>query len=81
MFYNEKWSFPMELQPGKPYVLTMLIDHMGLDENWPANDQTMKDPRGILDYDLSGRDKSAVPWKKYHDLSRGPLNDGAMFAE
>ena len=89
MFYNQTLFFPMELQPGKPYVLTVLIDHMGLDENWPANDQTMKDPRGILDYDLSGRDKSTVSWKmtgnlggeQYYDLSRGPLNEGAMFAE
>jgi beta-galactosidase len=89
MFYNQTLLFPMELQRGKPYVLTVLIDHMGLDENFPANVQIMKDPRGILDYDLKGRDKSAISWKvtgnlggeQYYDLSRGPLNEGAMYGE
>lgn len=89
MFYNQTLPFSATLKAGKPYVLTILVDHMGLDENFPANVQIMKDPRGILDYDLQGRDKSAVSWKitgnlggeQYQDHSRGPLNEGAMRVE
>lgn len=89
MFHNETLSFQKKLHTGSTYVLTIVIDHMGNDENFPANVQTMKDPRGILDYNLQGREKSSISWKitgnlggeKYHDLSRGPLNEGALYAE
>ncbi|KAL4926586.1 glycoside hydrolase family 35 protein [Aspergillus undulatus] len=89
MFHNQTLEFPTDLDSGVKYTLTMLIDHMGLDLNFPANIQTMKDPRGILDYELKGRDKSSVTWKltgnlggeKYWDHSRGPLNEGALYAE
>lgn len=89
MFYNQSLPFTQRLQSGQPYVLTVLIDHMGLDEDFPANAEILKDPRGLLDYDLKGRNKSAVSWKitgnfggeQYADLSRGPLNEGAVYAE
>ncbi|KAL4738182.1 glycoside hydrolase superfamily [Aspergillus similis] len=58
---------------GATYTLTVPIDHMGLDLNFPANIQTMKDPRGILDYALDSRDKESI--------FRGPLNEGALYAE
>lgn len=88
MFHNQTLSFPEGLEPGSLYVLTVLIDHMGLDLNFPTNVQTMKDPRGILDFNWS-RDKSAISWKmtgnlggeEYHDISRGPLNEGSLYAE
>lgn len=88
MFHNQTLSFPEELEPGSTYVLTVLIDHMGLDLNFPTNVQTMKDPRGILDFNW-GRDKSAISWKitgnlggeEYHDINRGPLNEGSLYAE
>ncbi|RAH73282.1 glycoside hydrolase family 35 protein [Aspergillus aculeatinus CBS 121060] len=88
MFHNQ--TIPLEgLQSGKPYVVTVLIDHMGHDENYPANVATMKDPRGLLDYNLESRAKTAITWKitgnlggeQYVDHSRGPLNEGAYFAE
>ena len=49
----------------------------------------MKNPRGILDYELVGRPKTAVTWKitgnlggeRYVDKARGPLNEGGMYAE
>jgi beta-galactosidase len=88
MFHNQTLAFPEELKPNCLYVLTVLIDHMGLDLNFVANVQTMKDPRGIMDFEWS-RDKSAISWKmtgnlggeKYHDISRGPLNEGALYVE
>jgi hypothetical protein len=89
MFYNQTISLTGLLQPGESYVITVLIDHLGNDENFPANGNFMKDPRGILDYNLSGREKSDVVWKitgnlggeQYRDVSRGPLNEGALYAE
>lgn len=89
MFYNQTLSFPSKLQSGTHYVLTVVVDHMGSDLNFPANVKTFKDPRGILDYDLKGRNKSSISWKitgnlggeQYRDLSRGALNEGATYAE
>ncbi|KAL7652749.1 hypothetical protein ACMYSQ_010009 [Aspergillus niger] len=90
LFSNQTITFPSPLAPGTTYTLTILVDHLGNDENFPANGEFMKDPRGILDYTLHSRDdKSAISWKmtgnfggeSYADLSRGPLNEGALFAE
>jgi hypothetical protein len=78
------------LTTGAPYVLTALIDHMGLQENYDVGDNTMQTPRGVIDYNLTASDV-VVPltWKltgnlggeKYLDLTRGPLNEGGMFFE
>jgi beta-galactosidase len=67
----------------------VFIDHMGLDQNFPVSPQHMKDPRGILDYTLSTRNKSAISWRltgnlggeHYHDWTRGPLNEGGSYPE
>ncbi len=85
---NVTYNLP-QVQAGKPYVLTVLIDHMGYDENGAVGGDEMKTPRGILDYNLAGRDKSAITWKltgnlggeDYRDRARGPLNEGSMYAE
>jgi hypothetical protein len=77
------------LSPGSPYVLTMLIDHMGLEENTFLGKDTMKTPRSILDFDLTGHAPEDIAWKltgnlggeQYIDHARGPLNEGAMYAE
>ncbi|KAL2816018.1 beta-galactosidase [Aspergillus cavernicola] len=77
MFYNQTFPLSNPLKRGAKYTITVLIDHMGLD------------PRGILDYQLTGRDKSSITWKltgnlggeQYQDHTRGPLNEGALFAE
>lgn len=69
-----------------PYVFTVLIDTMGLDENGVATDEA-KTPRGILSYDLG--DDTPITWKitgnlggeDYADRVRGPLNEGGLFAE
>ncbi|PMD45496.1 glycoside hydrolase family 35 protein [Hyaloscypha variabilis F] len=76
------------LSPGTSHILTVLIDHMGQDEEAPGTDQ-IKHPRGITDYLLSGHAQSDINWKmtgnlggeQYLDLARGPRNEGAMFAE
>ncbi|RKK30424.1 putative beta-galactosidase E [Fusarium oxysporum f. sp. cepae] len=87
---NQTFSFPGKLQAHKPYVVTVLIDHMGLHDNWFSDAQEMKEPRGILDYKLSGHTrKSDISWKltgnlggeHYRDHSRGPLNEGSLYVE
>ncbi|GAB7350686.1 hypothetical protein MBLNU459_g1248t1 [Dothideomycetes sp. NU459] len=88
MATNSTFSLP-NLVSGKPYVLTVLLDNMGLDENGQAGSSEMKDPRGILDYTLAGRNASAISWKvtgnlggeSYRDRTRGPLNEGGLYAE
>ncbi|KAJ3523822.1 hypothetical protein NM208_g12305 [Fusarium decemcellulare] len=87
---NQTLRFPQKLKTGAPYVITILIDHMGLHDNWLADAQEMKEPRGILDYELSGHSSlSDVSWKmtgnlggeSYLDHSRGPLNEGSLYVE
>jgi hypothetical protein len=86
--HNDTYSLP-NLRVGKNYVLTVVIDNNGLDENWVVGVDQMKLPRGILDYELRGRPQSAITWKltgnlggeSYIDRTRGPLNEGGLYAE
>ncbi|KAI2470078.1 glycoside hydrolase family 35 protein [Annulohypoxylon bovei var. microspora] len=76
------------LENEKPYVFTLLIDHMGQDEEAPGTD-AIKASIGIINFDLAGHVQSDVTWKltgnlvgeSYYDLERGPRNEGAMFVE
>lgn len=85
---NSTFTLP-KLTAGKSYTFTLVIDNMGLDENWVIGTDTTKNPRGILDYDLAGHAQSDVVWKltgnlggeDYADRTRGPLNEGGLWAE
>jgi beta-galactosidase len=89
--YNQTLKFPssLRLSRGKTYVITILIDHMGQETNWTPGLDTMKTPRGVIDYALAGHKQSDIRWKltgnlggeQYRDQVRGPLNEGGMFAE
>ena len=76
------------LLPGQAAVITILIDHMGQDEEGPGTD-AVKFPRGILAYSLTGHANTDIKWKltgnlggqQYRDLVRGPRNEGAMYVE
>ena len=83
-------TFPLPpLVRGEQYVLTIVVDHMGMNGNWFVGDEQQKNPRGILDYSLSGHDPADVAWKitgnlggeEYRDRARGPLNEGGLYAE
>lgn len=86
--YNATYTLPT-LTSGKSYVITVVIDNMGLDEDWTVGSDEMKDPRGILNYGLSGHSANAITWKltgnlggeDYQDKVRGPLNEGGLYAE
>jgi hypothetical protein len=77
------------LTAGKEYTITIAIDNQGLDQTWTIGTETGKNPRGVLDYKLAGHSQSDVSWKltgnlggeDYVDISRGPLNEGGLFAE
>lgn len=93
LYENWNATYPLptaSCPPGQPSILTVIIDNMGLDENGRAGDTEMKNPRGILDYDLlPSHDKTSIKWKltgnlggeAFHDRVRGPLNEGGLFAE
>lgn len=86
--HNQTYTLPATVS-GKNHVITVLIDNMGLDENGEAGSSEMKNPRGILDYSLSGRSKTDVTWKltgnlhgeDYVEKALGPLNEGGLYAE
>ncbi|CAD6443312.1 d050c883-7502-4bd3-b503-f4eb7cc8b717 [Sclerotinia trifoliorum] len=86
--YAQTFTLPSALEAGKNYVFTILIDHMGQDEEAPGTD-AIKFPRGILDYSLSSHPQGDIVWKmtgnlggeQYIDKTRGPRNEGAIFAE
>ena len=86
--YNQTFPLPA-LRAGEQMVLTVLIDNMGLDENGKVGTDEMKNPRGVLRYNLTGREQDAITWKitgnlggeEYRDKTPGPLNEGGLFAE
>jgi hypothetical protein len=87
--YNQTLEFPSTLQADETYIITLVIDHMGMETNWSPGLDFMKTPRGIIDYSLSGHLQSDVSWKltgnlggeNYLDQTRGPLNEGAFYGE
>ncbi|KAJ5184395.1 Glycoside hydrolase family 35 [Penicillium cf. griseofulvum] len=86
--HNGTYKLPT-LKKGKSYVFTVVVDNMGLNENWVIGEDQMKLPRGILNYDLSDHPPSDITWKltgnlggeDYLDQVRGPLNEGGLYAE
>jgi hypothetical protein len=89
--HNDTLTLPA-LTKGKPYVITILIDNMGINENWVVGVDEMKGARGILNYALQGSNgtlSTPVSWKltgnlggeDYADQTRGPLNEGGLFIE
>lgn len=86
--HNDTYTLP-NLVAGKTYVITVVVDNNGLDENWVVGPDEMKDPRGILNYSLSGHTQSDITWRltgnlggeEYIDKVRGPLNEGGLYAE
>lgn len=86
---NSTYTLP-SLRAGKRYVFTILVDNNGIHDNWVVGEDKMKQPRGILAYSLSGHpSQSSITWKltgnlggeKYIDKTRGPLNEGGLYAE
>ncbi|KAG7096629.1 hypothetical protein E1B28_004046 [Marasmius oreades] len=88
--YEGTFKFLKSLTQGSSHVLTVLQDHMGLNENWAGAGEDFKTPRGIMSYSFVGSDETVISvWKvagnlggeDYVDKTRGPLNEGGLFAE
>lgn len=88
---NTTYKVP-QLQAGTKYTLTVLVDNMGLNENLNPGYDSMKEPRGILEYSLTSANGSGTaihPWRvtgnlggeDYKDHVRGPLNEGGLYYE
>lgn len=85
---NSSYTLP-QLIAGKAYVLTVIVDQNGFEENGAVGDDTMKAPRGILNYNIQGHDAADIAWKltgnlggeNYADRARGPLNEGGLYVE
>lgn len=85
---NQTYPLP-PLTSGKHYTITVVIDQTGLMENWVIGLDDMKDPRGIISYQLFGRNHTEITWKvtgnlggeDYVDKVRGPLNEGGLYCE
>lgn len=79
------------LEASTEHVLTVVVENMGLDEDYNVADDTMKAPRGILGWRLETSQSTDTPitWKltgnlggeDYIDQIRGPLNEGGLFIE
>ncbi|KAH8676554.1 putative beta-galactosidase A [Tricladium varicosporioides] len=77
------------LEKGSKHVITVLQDHMGLEQNYGPGGDLHKVPRGILNYRFEGGNGTNVTWKvtgnlggeHYLDRVRGPLNEGGLYAE
>ncbi|POR33267.1 Beta-galactosidase [Tolypocladium paradoxum] len=91
---NSTYPLSGTLRSGARYVVTVVVDSTGLDENFNSGFDNMKSPRGIIDYALLSANGSATatpisPWKltgnlggeSYADRFRGPLNEGGLFFE
>ncbi|KAL7626131.1 hypothetical protein AAE478_002901 [Parahypoxylon ruwenzoriense] len=89
--YQGKYDLSgVELEAGSAHTFTVVVDHMGLNENGIGYDQ-MKAPRGVLGWRLetSKATNTPITWKltgnlggeDYRDRARGPLNEGGLFAE
>lgn len=78
-----------DLTKGKEYIVTVVVDNMGLHENYNIGSSEAKNPRGIINYSLAGRPQTDVTWKltgnlggeDVRDPSRGPLNEGGLWVE
>ncbi|KAF4554041.1 putative glycosyl hydrolases family 35 protein 3 [Elsinoe fawcettii] len=89
--FNSTFQLPsnVSLARGSEHVITLLIDHMGMETNWWPGYNFQQSPRGILEYNLAGHAQEDITWKltgnfggeQFPDRTRGPLNEGALFPE
>ncbi|KAI1378420.1 glycoside hydrolase family 35 protein [Hypoxylon crocopeplum] len=78
-------------EAGTQHVFTVVVENMGLNENYGIGPDEMKSPRGIVGWRLetSKATNTPISWKltgnlggeDYLDRARGPLNEGGLFAE
>lgn len=80
-------TFPLTgLRAGQPAVLSVLVENLGHNDDWTAEDMRFKQPRGLVGAALAGSD-AALTWRiqgadrHATDPVRGPLNTGGLYGE
>jgi beta-galactosidase GanA len=74
------------LRPGQRAVLSVLVENLGHNDDWTADDNRFKQPRGLVGAALAGSD-AEVTWRIHGasrhrtDPVRGPLNNGGLYGE
>jgi beta-galactosidase GanA len=71
------------LAPGTRAVLSVLVENMGHNDDWTADDTRFKQPRGLVGAALVGS-AAPVAWRlrgNEPDPLRGPLNNGGLRGE
>src|SRR6185436_7647979 len=69
------------LKPGEKAVLSVLVENMGSNDDWIADDNRFKQPRGLFGASIGD---TAITWKireAQADPVRGPLNNGGLGGE
>lgn len=71
------------LRPGERATLAVLVGNMGHNDDWIADDDRFKQPRGLVGASVVGSD-APIAWKIQGgkpDPVRGPLNNGGLYGE
>ncbi|MEV4345022.1 beta-galactosidase [Actinoplanes sp. NPDC049596] len=75
---------PGLLKPGQPAVLSVLVQNMGHNDDWTADDNRFRQPRGLVGARVNGS-TAPVTWRIQGtaaiDPIRGPLNNGGLYGE
>jgi beta-galactosidase GanA len=70
------------LKPGAPAVLSVLVQNMGHNDDWTADDNRFRQPRGLIGASIGS---TAIAWKIQGtariDPARGGLNNGGLYGE
>ncbi|OLF17174.1 beta-galactosidase [Actinophytocola xanthii] len=74
------------LAPGERGVISVLVENLGHNDDWTADDNRFKQPRGLVGASLPGS-TATVRWRlqgahrERADPVRGPLNTGGLYGE
>ncbi|GAA4135107.1 beta-galactosidase [Actinomadura keratinilytica] len=72
------------LTKGRTAVLSVLVENMGHNDDWTADDVRHKQPRGLVGASVTGA-SGPITWKiqgaSGTDRVRGPLNNGGLYGE
>ncbi|NEA20920.1 beta-galactosidase [Actinomadura bangladeshensis] len=70
------------LQKGQKAVLSVLVENMGHNDDWTADDYRQKQPRGLVNAEVT---TNPVTWRiqgtRAEDPLRGPLSTGGLYGE
>src|SRR4029078_13158216 len=79
---------PGLLRPGEPATLAVLVENMGHNDDWTAEEIRQRPPRGLTGAAVVGASSpAAITWRiqgarggeALVDRVRGPLNNGGLF--